>query len=582
MGTHKRGGSNMTKVSKMRSIQGKLILYFVMLVMGISVVSGILQYMVSSNQVSKDISQEVIKVASVASLLIDGDKHQTLKTAKDQSSDTYNEIKSVLQNIQKESGATFVYTLVKNGDDKTSFIVDAAEENPSNLGDEYDYLPAMEEAFNGKASANSDVVTDEWGTFLTGYAPIKNSEGAIIAIVAIDIDAGDIINIKNQLLKNILLSIIFSMVLTVILSIVLSKKIVKPIQLLVQRFKELSSSGGDLTQKIQIKTGDEIEILGDAVSGFIENIRQIVEQITAAAINVASLAESLNITIAQNQSSVEQVANSNQNIALGASEQAENVNDISNRIQKIALDIDENKKKVNVLNNSADETKRLIQDGFEAVNYQSIKTQENMNAFKKVTVVFEKLVKEAEEVGTIISTITNISEQTNLLALNASIEAARAGEFGKGFSVVADEVSKLAEGSSVATKEIAQILERINHDTKEAMEEINKADAIAKEQITAVDSTSSTFNNMSKEIEGMIDNIGIISTYINEISGNANTMAGKIREISSVSSENVALTEEVTASSEEQNAAMEEVGITVGELQELSTNLKGTVSKFRI
>lgn len=572
----------MINIKGFRSIQTKLILYFVILVFIITLLTGIVQYKVSSERLLEHTKEEVSKLAVAASLLIDGDSHQKLTRPQDQSSSMYEEIRNQIQGFQKETEVACVYTLVESEDNKTKFIVDAEEEDPAPIGYEYDYLPAMKLAFKGTKSADKEMYTDEWGTVLSGYAPIKDGQGEVVAIVGVDIDASDVLKQKNQLIIGTAISIIFSIILTLILSIFLSRKIVKPIRFLAERFKELSSSGGDLTKKIEIKTGDELESLGDAVTEFIGNIRDIVKQIMDTSESVSSSADGLNITISENLSAVEEVSTSIQSIASGATEQAGNVNDISRMIQRISTDINESEKKMTGIDNSADETRKLIDNGIEAINNQSIKTEENMEAFKKVKEVVGKLAREAEEVGSILLTITNISEQTNLLALNAAIEAARAGEHGRGFSVVAEEVRKLAEGSTVAAAEISQILQKINSEAEEAIEEINHSDLIAREQKMAVDSTSVTFKDMTKEIETMMDNIQIISTSFKEIGKNTDSISHEIQEISSVSQENAAIAEQVSASSEEQNASMEEIGSTAENLNNLSDKLKEIISKFKI
>lgn len=572
----------MMSVNKLKGIQGKLIINFVALIFIINLVTGFVQYKSSNEREFQDTRQDVLKLAAAAALLIDGDSHEKLTREQDQLSSTFKDIKTKMQGFQKETGVEYIYTLVQGGEDKTKFIIDAAEEDPTELGYEYDYLPAMEGAFNGVASADENMFTDEWGTFLSGYAPIKNSEGKVVAIVGLDLDVSYILAQRNQLIRSIAINMILSMILTLILASLLSRKIVKPIHYLVERFEELSLSGGDLTKRIEINTGDELEILGNAVTSFIGNIRDIVEKIIYTADGVASSADNLNDSISETQKVVEEVTSAIQGIAEGASEQAGNVNDISCLIQNIAADINGNEKYMYSINNSVEKTKKLINNGVGAVNNQTIKTEENMNAFKKVTEVVQKLAEEVKEVQTILSTITNISEQTNLLALNAAIEAARAGEHGKGFSIVADEVRKLAEGSTVAVSEIGQIIQRINIDTKDVIEEINNADLIAKEQKVAVDSTGVTFNDMTKEIEGMIDSIQIISTSFKEISDNTNNIANKIQDISSVSEENVAIVEEVSASSEEQNASIEEIGATAENLHQLSQKLKEVIFKFKI
>lgn len=571
----------MVNIKNFKGIQGKLILSFVMLTLLINIITGVLHYKEDTLEKFQETRQTALKLASVAALLIDGDKHEKLVSEEDQLSGTYKEYKTKLQEFQKRSGIKYIYTLVESGEDKTKFIIDADEEGAS-LGEKFEYFAAMEEAFNGNPSVDENITTDKWGSYISGYAPVKNSQGEIVAIVGVDIDAQQLMNDKKELMQEILINMICSMVLTFILAIFISRKIVKPIRYLVVRFKELSTSGGDLTQKIEIKTGDELETLGNEVTAFISNIREIVTQVKDTSDEVSNSAETLNSSIIGTQKSIKDVAIAIENVASGSTEQANDVNNISHMVQAISSDINGTGEKMNYINNSAEKTKTLIDNGVKAVNNQTIKTEENRQAFKTVSKVVEKLVKEIEEVGRILSSITNISEQTNLLALNASIEAARAGEHGKGFSVVADEVRKLAEESKDAVLEIGEIINRVSIDTKDVMKEILNTDSISMEQKKAVYMTGMTFKDITTEIEGIIDGIEKMNTSFKEIAKNTNSISNKIQDISSVSEENAAIVEEVSANTEEQNTAIEKIGNTTEALEELSNKLNNVISKFKI
>lgn len=84
--------------------------------------------------------------------------------------------------------------------------------------------------------------------------------------------------------------------------------------------------------------------------------------------------------------------------------------------------------------------------------------------FNDTKINLEKAIEDskvADQISILSKSITDIISQTNLLALNASIEASRAGEYGRGFSVVAEEIRKLAEQSKSNIEQIDQVTEKI-------------------------------------------------------------------------------------------------------------------------
>lgn len=101
--------------------------------------------------------------------------------------------------------------------------------------------------------------------------------------------------------------------------------------------------------------------------------------------------------------------------------------------------------------------------------------------------------------------INDIVFKTQLLSFNASIEAARAGQYGRGFSVVAEEVGKLAMMSGDAAREIdlllAQSAERVSRIVESVQERVVDGKSVSHEAMNKFCSLTNRLNAISSKVD---------------------------------------------------------------------------------
>lgn len=124
----------------------------------------------------------------------------------------------------------------------------------------------------------------------------------------------------------------------------------------------------------------------------------------------------------------------------------------------------------------------------------------------------QALNKLADEIGDVVTLISDIAEQTNMLALNATIEAARAGDAGKGFAVVANEVKHLADQTAKATADIGARIKAVQNATQSASDEIgaitssiNELDDITTALSSAVEQQASATHEITQNAQAAND-----------------------------------------------------------------------------
>ncbi|KOA20470.1 putative sensory transducer protein YfmS [Clostridium homopropionicum DSM 5847] len=129
----------------------------------------------------------------------------------------------------------------------------------------------------------------------------------------------------------------------------------------------------------------------------------------------------------------------------------------------------------------------------------SIQNMAQFNAMIQENV--EKTRKEAENTDDILQFVGNIARQTNLLGLNAAIESSRAGEFGKGFSVVAQEIRKLSNSSNESINQINNILKNIQNSVIHISDKINESNEVFQQQTGTIEEITSAVESLYSSSE---------------------------------------------------------------------------------
>ncbi len=209
---------------------------------------------------------------------------------------------------------------------------------------------------------------------------------------------------------------------------------------------------GDLTVRVPVSE-DAVGTIADAYNNTIQSLRKIVTQVQSAAVKVSE-------TSSNSETAIAMLSHEAQQQFVQVTQAIERIESMVNSTQAVAA----NAKQVETAVQQANQT---VKAGDTAMN----KTVDGIMAIRETVAETSKKIKRLSEssqkISKVVSLISNFTTQTQLLALNASIEATRAGEYGRGFSVVADEVRSLSRQSAEATREIEKLVQEIQAETVE-------------------------------------------------------------------------------------------------------------------
>ncbi len=273
------------ETGKRGSLRRKINISAHLTVIVILVVTFISYYYIFRNEFQANIQRRLISLTQTAALLIDSDEHERLKTRADEESQEYLRIKKVLQDIkQANPDIRYIYTMRKTGQKNIwEFVVDAEDkesEEMSHIGDSYD-VSAMEEMKKAFACSITDkhFETDQWGTFLSGYAPIKDKSGRAVAIVGMDIVADTLVKQERKMLLGALVIFLTSMGLITFTTRRTVNSILGPVNRIMEGITQIRNN--NLDYRVEIKTNDEFAEIGvmlNSTAGLMVDYRRLLER----------------------------------------------------------------------------------------------------------------------------------------------------------------------------------------------------------------------------------------------------------------------------------------------------------------
>jgi methyl-accepting chemotaxis protein WspA len=280
-------------------------------------------------------------------------------------------------------------------------------------------------------------------------------------------------------------------------SYLLARSIGRSTTQLIDRVQELAGGASDLTARLQVASHDELGALAQGINSMIEKIQAVVKRVRETSVALLSTASEMSATASRQDSTMQGLGSSSAEIAAAVREISATSKQLSGTMTEVS--------------GRAEQAASLATNGRSLLTNMETIMGHLMDATDSVSTKLSVIREKAENINTVVTTITKVADQTNLLSINAAIEAEKAGEYGRGFLVVAREIRRLADQTAVATLDIETIVRHMQDAVSAGVMQMDKFSGEVRFGVERVTQISEQTGQIIEEVQTLSDRFGQVS-----------------------------------------------------------------------